>query len=520
MALVTSFGLTLAVPVCMMQAEHTPSPFRTSTQPVGEPADTSTTHAVGLDIVALLGVSDDEASWLARGPETASSHASVVRCVRRGGPTQAATSALLNGFELRHPNLMEVRNVFQSEAGPCVVTEYAESVTLADVLSIEEPLPPAIACRIFADAVRGLQVLHTMCFSCEGVPYFPLAHGRIAARSIAIGLDGITRLDDALGTLVRKLCGGTSRLDVGSSRRDQRADVAAVGELLWAAIGHGTRLGDTSHPSDARSDLPRELGDLIVLARGRGAGGFANADELFHELTTLATKYRALASATEVSSFAVHSATILATRESCLRRSRDEIAPPPSPAEPQWDEEPMHEPEVNAEATIRLDARALLSIGERLGAWEADADNLGFAATATMPMFAIEDVADRERMDGAPSAAEAVDVTVDISGDMTPLSPSRDASRETIRFEGATNADREAMRKRSQLPTVQFRVIRPVREPWGWRRWVSVGAATAILSALTGVVGAKLVNHIDDGGHEVQHASAAVRSFLIKVAAK
>ena len=93
----------------------------------------------------------------------------------------------------------------------------------------------------------------------------------------------------------------------------------------------------------------------------------------------------------------------------------------------------------------------------------------------------------------------------------------RDPRRETIRFAPATDEAREAIRTRSQLPTLQFRAIRPVPAEWGWRRWVSVGATTAILSALAGVGGAKLANHLDGGLRVPHYVSTTIRALFQRV---
>src|SRR5262249_2701069 len=100
--------------------------------------------------------------------------------------------------QIRHPNVVSVDDVVESEGELFLVQPYVESITLAELLEAAnargERLPPAVAGRILADALAGLQGAHDA-VDIRGAPLF-VVHRDVSPQNILIGLDGRSRLID------------------------------------------------------------------------------------------------------------------------------------------------------------------------------------------------------------------------------------------------------------------------------------------------------------------------------------
>src|SRR5262245_60894717 len=66
---------------------------------------------------------------------------------------------------LRHPNVVSVVSVGEDTAGPFLVMEYVDGISVAELIANPEvhPLPLDLALRIVAQAAEGLHAAHELC---------------------------------------------------------------------------------------------------------------------------------------------------------------------------------------------------------------------------------------------------------------------------------------------------------------------------------------------------------------------
>lgn len=166
-----------------------------------------------------------------------------------------------------HANVARVRHV--ELAGPVltIATELLDGTTLHDLLEaakaeqidVRDPLLPfPILTRILLDVLGGLHALHGLRDGLNA----PIGaiHGEVCPSNIVICKDGITRLVNVLRARPvvlgeRSEAIGYAALEARGSpgADDPRADVHAVGVILWEAIA-GRRLYQAPEPrSDSRA---------------------------------------------------------------------------------------------------------------------------------------------------------------------------------------------------------------------------------------------------------------------------
>jgi serine/threonine-protein kinase len=160
--------------------------------------------------------------------------------------------------QARHLNVPGVREVSVGSAEVTVVSELVEG----EVLSALDPasLPLAVRVRVLVDVLGALSALHG---AGDGI-----VHGEVTPSNVIVGFDGSSRLartlrlperaardvDTARGYVAPEIL-------LGDASADHRADLYAVGILLWEALS-GTRL----FPDATRDKiLTRQLaGDLPI----------------------------------------------------------------------------------------------------------------------------------------------------------------------------------------------------------------------------------------------------------------
>lgn len=180
---------------------------------------------------------------------------------------------------IRHPNVVSVTDVVESEAELFLVMDYVESTALSTLLKAagdaKTRLTPPIAARIVADALSGLYAAH------EGVDMrgerLEVVHRDVSPQNIIVGVDGTSRLIDfgiakaahriaetRSGSIKGKL-GYMSPEGAQGVPLDRRADVFAAGVVLHEALT-GRRLFagvnefDTlRRVTEAKADPPSQL---------------------------------------------------------------------------------------------------------------------------------------------------------------------------------------------------------------------------------------------------------------------
>ena len=180
--------------------------------------------------------------------------------------------------ELRHPNVVGLRELRLQGATTYAVTDHLDAVRLSTV--IEEArrneggpgLPLGVALRIVFDVVGGLAALQEA-FSGE-TPR--MIHGELQPASILIGVDGRARIERLGGVAttdsrITKVSDGDASYRapeqwIGDSL-DERTDLYSMGAILWELIA-GRRLFSGSIESTLftmmRGEVPAPGGSLRV----------------------------------------------------------------------------------------------------------------------------------------------------------------------------------------------------------------------------------------------------------------
>jgi serine/threonine-protein kinase len=185
--------------------------------------------------------------------------------------------------QLNHPNVVQVYEAFE-DVTPTIVMEYIEGQTLDAVLALRSPkLPLELHLRVLSDVLSGLHYSHEL----RGHDHSPLqvVHRDVSPHNVMISYEGVVKVLDfgiaqLAGTSVETETGvvkGKLRYmppeQVAGDKVDRRADVFAVGVMLWEALS-GNRLwkgmpdavimkrvlaGAIPEPSNERDPIAPEL---------------------------------------------------------------------------------------------------------------------------------------------------------------------------------------------------------------------------------------------------------------------
>ena len=218
---------------------------------------------------------------------------------------------------IRHPNVVEVRDVDMVGEDLVIIMEYVEGVALSALIrTLRErgrSIPIPVVVRILVEALRGLDAAHEMT-SEDGAPMH-IVHRDVSPHNVLVSSDGVARVTDfGVATSVGRLA--QTRTDGGVRGKlqylapeqihrktpDRRVDVWAAGLVLWECLT-GRRLFDAgteaetiaetlrapiAPPSTLRNDVPLGLDDVCLRALERDPArrfptAAAFADALEHE---------------------------------------------------------------------------------------------------------------------------------------------------------------------------------------------------------------------------------------------
>jgi serine/threonine-protein kinase len=198
---------------------------------------------------------------------------------------------------IRHPNVVQIFDVVESEGELFLVLEYVESLSIRALVTAArdsgEALPPNVVVRVVADALAGLHAAHEA-KDLRG-NRLDLIHRDVSPQNIIVGVDGSSRLIDfgiakatsrvsvtTSGVLKGKL-GYMSPEQVRRRPLDRRADLFAAGVVLFEALTNrrlfdgedegdivlSILIADIPAPSTLVPGLPAALDDVVTKALAR-----------------------------------------------------------------------------------------------------------------------------------------------------------------------------------------------------------------------------------------------------------
>jgi eukaryotic-like serine/threonine-protein kinase len=151
---------------------------------------------------------------------------------------------------LNHPNIVQVFEVLDDIAAPMMVMEYVEGVSLSQILSrTDGRLPLRLHVHVVMQVLAGLQYFHELKDS-AGKPQLAV-HRDVSPQNILVMHEGavkvldfgIAKVRDAAsadatqaGIIKGKLSYMPAEQVAGDTSIDRRADLFAVGVLLWEAF--------------------------------------------------------------------------------------------------------------------------------------------------------------------------------------------------------------------------------------------------------------------------------------------
>ena len=158
---------------------------------------------------------------------------------------------------LNHPNIVQTFEVTMLAGRPVLVMEYLEGQPLSRILHRNrEPMPLPVRLFVLTEILNGLEYVHTFA-DLDGTP-LNLVHRDVSPPNVFVTYDGVPKLLDfgiaksittanatEVGVIKGKVRYMAPEQVLGSTHIDRRADVFAVGVLLWEAMT-GRRLWEGS----------------------------------------------------------------------------------------------------------------------------------------------------------------------------------------------------------------------------------------------------------------------------------
>lgn len=214
---------------------------------------------------------------------------------------------------VRHPNVVPVVDVVESEGELFLVMDYIESCALATIRKAandaNKKIPIAIASRILCDALAGLHAAHEV-VDVRGNK-LDVVHRDMSPQNIIVGVDGSSRIIDfgvakarnrLTETKSGSLKGKYSYMAPEQAKGlpiDRRTDLFAVGVVLWETLT-GDRLfrGENDldtmrriieapipNPSSVNADVPQSVDAIVKKALAREPDErYATASEFLEAL--------------------------------------------------------------------------------------------------------------------------------------------------------------------------------------------------------------------------------------------
>ena len=198
---------------------------------------------------------------------------------------------------LRHPNVVAIHDVVQTDDELFLVMDYVEGESLSSLLKLGRnrgaPIPIEIGCAIIASALRGLQAAHDV--TGDDGKRLNLVHRDVSPQNILVGVNGVARILDfgiakaagrAQTTLEGQIKGKLPYMaleQLGGGEVDHRVDIYSAGVVLWEVLAGKPRLrapsrqallavamnAEPTPPSEHRPDVTPELDAIVMRALHR-----------------------------------------------------------------------------------------------------------------------------------------------------------------------------------------------------------------------------------------------------------
>ncbi|MDB5212741.1 MAG: protein kinase [Myxococcaceae bacterium] len=217
---------------------------------------------------------------------------------------------------VRHPNVVATLDVVLEGANLCIVMEYIEGVTLAQLLKLgaeqSAAMPPRIAVAILRDTLEGLHAAHHAVDS-DGRP-LGIVHRDVSPQNVIVGVDGVARvLDFGIAKAnvrlhqTREGSGLKGKLaymapeQLEGAAVVRQSDVFAASIVLWETLTAQRAYGGASEgevvtkilrgppppPSSVRDDLGQAYDDVLMRGLARAPEDrFESARHMAVALTT------------------------------------------------------------------------------------------------------------------------------------------------------------------------------------------------------------------------------------------
>ncbi len=209
---------------------------------------------------------------------------------------------------LNHPNIVQTNEVFEHHGLPVIVMEYLEGQALSGILArarATQKFPLAMHLRVISDMLGGLHYSHELA-DFDGTP-LNVVHRDMSPHNVFVTFDGQVKLLDfgiaklagshvetATGVIKGKIRYMSPEQITGESV-DRRADIFAVGVMLWEAVtdarmwsgmSEATIMnhllnGELPSPREVNSHLDQQLERIVMKALAPDpAERYATAAEL------------------------------------------------------------------------------------------------------------------------------------------------------------------------------------------------------------------------------------------------
>ena len=164
---------------------------------------------------------------------------------------------------IQHASIPRTREVRVEAGFVLVVSDFFDGESLRD-LDVTAPagrdraLPMIVRLRVLVDVLAALAAMHA------GAA--PILHGEVAPANVLVGMDGTTRLVRAHHAPKRAMRDVASMLGylapellLGDDTADTRADLYAIGVMLWESLSAERLFTESTHDAVLQRQLARDL---------------------------------------------------------------------------------------------------------------------------------------------------------------------------------------------------------------------------------------------------------------------